>query len=53
MLLFGLCFQDEHSSQVQFTIINLSHNMPAEYIWAFFKLHDLIIFLAINVFVVI
>ena len=28
--------------------------MPAEYIWAFFKLHDLIhVFLAKNVFVII
>ena len=42
MLLFALCFQDEHATQVLFTAINLSHNMPAEYIWAFFKLHDLI-----------
>ena len=27
MLLFALCFQDEHATQVQFTVINLSHNM--------------------------
>ena len=44
MLLFALCFQDEHATQVLFTVINLSHNMPAEYIWALFKLHDLIHF---------
>ena len=54
MLLFALCFQDEHATQVLFTAINLSHNMPAICIWAFFKLPDLIhVFLAKNVFVII
>ena len=42
MLLFALCIQDEHATQVKFTVINRSHNMPAEYILAVFKLHDLI-----------
>ena len=49
MLLFALCFQDEHTTQVKFTVNNYSNNMPAEYeyIWAFFKLHGLIhVFLA-------
>ena len=54
MILFALCFQGEHTTQVYFTVINLSHNIPAEYIWAFFKLQDSIhVFLTKNVFVII